>query len=91
MLADRLVHSIYALVNNPAEWPNTLFNHWQVEAERIICPTTIWHGLADRQAPAFLMRRFQQALPNCIESHWLEDEGLYLLFGQWERIASRLP
>jgi len=67
-----------------------LFNQWRIEPAQITCPTIIWHGLADRHAPASMMQRFKQSLPNCTESYWLEDQGFYMLFTQWKNILQHL-
>jgi len=67
-----------------------IFNDWHIDPKQLKCPVTIWHGLADKHAPPVLMQRFAENLPHCKSTHWLPEQGHYLLFSQWAAIINEL-
>ncbi len=62
---------------------------WPLDLSRYTGHTSIWHGLDDPLVPISMGRRIAAMLhePNI---HFVEHQGNYLIYGQWDAILSEL-
>lgn len=62
---------------------------WETKPSKVEVPCQLWHGFSDQNAPIAMGRYLTDTLPNC-KSHFLPDEGHFLLFKQWRWIAAAI-
>lgn len=58
---------------------------WEFKLNDIQLPVELWHGEQDPIAPAPMVTRLTEALPNC-RTNWVPNAGHHLLYSKWEEI-----
>jgi len=61
---------------------------WQMDAARITCPVTVWHGDEDVHIPIKLMKQFCQGFDRLVKTNWVNSSGHYMIFSCWRWIMT---
>ncbi|MBA1146902.1 alpha/beta hydrolase [Ectothiorhodospiraceae bacterium WFHF3C12] len=62
---------------------------WQVDLDRLSCPTRIWHGTLDPNAPIVMGRWLQSTLKHAELTEW-PDAGHFASFQRWGEVLDFL-
>jgi pimeloyl-ACP methyl ester carboxylesterase len=62
---------------------------WGFRLEDISMTVDLWHGEQDTSIPTSAAKAMANAFPSC-RTHFIEDEGHFLLFNRWREILSAL-
>ena len=62
---------------------------WGLPLERIEVPIELWHGKDNRHIPLTMAQKLASRLNHC-KTHYLPDEGYYLIYSHWSQILESL-
>lgn len=67
-----------------------LLQPWGFDLQGLHVPTHIWHGEENYSMPIQGSKEIEQALGNCISSHYIPNQGQFLLVDYWEAIVAQV-
>jgi pimeloyl-ACP methyl ester carboxylesterase len=87
MLIENWVESTRRGLRGYAQEAVIFCRAWGFRLEDLRMRVQLWQGTADAVTPLHMVRRVEQAIPDC-QARFLPDEGHFLLFDHWAEILA---
>lgn len=84
-LAEAVAHGIGGMLEDA----RAMIDDWQVDLDQVSCPTHLWHGTQDPNAPITMGRWLQRTLRNAKLTEW-RDAGHFESFRRWDEVLGFL-